>query len=747
MTSTQEWFAVDRVGLSKLLEERGAPFAVLELIQNALDTNAKNISVTLTKTVGRRGLYDLTVVDDDPDGFSNLAHAFTLFAESEKKNKVNLRGRFNLGEKLVLALCETAVIRSTKGAVSFDEKGRHDVPKGKTDVGSAVEMVIRLQAADAREVERLVRTVLIPEDITVTFNGTLLEERKPIRVVRSSLPTVIAGANGVLKNSARQTDIRLIDLRDGEKPHLYELGIPVVEIDLPFHCVAPDTKILTADLRYVSAGAIEEGMSLLGFDEERVGNRRSFRSSEVKDVRRALQPSYRLTFDDGTVVVCSDNHQWLTSWGTNKRRWLPTSRLLPTRGAKAGSRVVRLLDVWETDDSRSSGYLAGLYDGEGSLNQRVVSNPNGVANQLVFTQNDGVVLDATASLLRDRGYTFSTQRVERTNPAWLPTTQLVISRRPDLLRLLGSVRPDRLLNKLNVDMLGSIPTSRSARLVAKEFLGDTEVVVIQTTTSTYIAEGLASHNCDVQQKVPLGFNRDSVTPAYARALHVAVVNQATDLVATAASVSKGWVGDALESKDISPEAVRAILETKYEDISKVLVYDPTDREARTEAQSLGYEVIGGRTFTAPQWENIRQHVPELLPRAGLITPSRNSIMRDTEEEIRTHPEVTVSPADYTAQQAKVVEYCRTQAAWLLGRPVSVRVVRSDNKYLASWGSSQLTLNLRALWPAWWSNEQQIDEIIIHEVAHSAASDHLDHRFYESVIKFGAKLRNSALRLS
>jgi hypothetical protein len=59
----------------------------------------------------------LVVQDDAPEGFRDLTHAFTLFAESAKKTNPEQRGRFNLGEKLVLAMCDEVTIRTTKAAV------------------------------------------------------------------------------------------------------------------------------------------------------------------------------------------------------------------------------------------------------------------------------------------------------------------------------------------------------------------------------------------------------------------------------------------------------------------------------------------------------------------------------------------------------------------------------------------------------------------------------------------------------
>ena len=48
--------------------------------------------------------------------------------------------------------------------------------------------------------------------------------------------------------------------------------------------------------------------------------------------------------------------------------WIST-RTLALRDTQA-SRVIKPLDVWETDVSREGGYLAAAYDGEGCIVQR-----------------------------------------------------------------------------------------------------------------------------------------------------------------------------------------------------------------------------------------------------------------------------------------------------------------------------------------------------------------------------------------
>ena len=112
------WYEVDKKGLSQLLGRRSKAFIVIELVQNAWDQNISKVEITL-EPIKRKRRYKLVVSDDDPEGFKDITDAFTLFAHSYKKRDPTKRGRFNLGEKLVLAFCDDAEIITTSGSVIF----------------------------------------------------------------------------------------------------------------------------------------------------------------------------------------------------------------------------------------------------------------------------------------------------------------------------------------------------------------------------------------------------------------------------------------------------------------------------------------------------------------------------------------------------------------------------------------------------------------------------------------------------
>ena len=117
------WFEVDKQGLAQILERKGKEFALFELIQNAWDERGVTKVIVALEQCGRNKAR-LVVEDDAPEGFKDLSHAFTLFADSAKKTNPEQRGRFNLGEKLVLAISDEVTIRTTKGGIRFDAEGR-----------------------------------------------------------------------------------------------------------------------------------------------------------------------------------------------------------------------------------------------------------------------------------------------------------------------------------------------------------------------------------------------------------------------------------------------------------------------------------------------------------------------------------------------------------------------------------------------------------------------------------------------
>lgn len=228
----KDWFSVDKLGLAKILERKGKEFVLLELIQNAWDENTTHVTIRIERIPNSPYVY-LTVVDDNPTGFSDLSHAFTLFAESAKKIDAAKRGRFNLGEKTVLALCESARICSTKGSVVFDESGRHET-NAKRPYGSEFFGKLRMTSPEMDRCVYAMEQLISPHHITTTYvigdkSGTLINH-DPDTAFEAMLATEVADAEGYLRSTKRKTTVSLYPTVYAHA-WLYEMGIPVVAIE------------------------------------------------------------------------------------------------------------------------------------------------------------------------------------------------------------------------------------------------------------------------------------------------------------------------------------------------------------------------------------------------------------------------------------------------------------------------------------------------------------------------------------
>jgi hypothetical protein len=229
----RDWFQTSKTGLAKIARRRGLSYVLLELVQNAWDTGAKNVEVTFQPVDGRPSV-DIFVEDDDPDGFKDISHAWTLFAESDKKVNPQKRGKFNMGEKLVLAVCESAQILTTTGEVRFDDDGRH-VGRKRSDKGSCFSGRIRMTREELAEVLATGRRLISPPDVVTTINKEPLAPRKRLKEFVGTLATDIANEEGYLVRRGRSTSIHVYEaMLKGEdgRPEgwLYEMGIPICAI-------------------------------------------------------------------------------------------------------------------------------------------------------------------------------------------------------------------------------------------------------------------------------------------------------------------------------------------------------------------------------------------------------------------------------------------------------------------------------------------------------------------------------------
>jgi hypothetical protein len=99
----------------------------------------------------------------------------------------------------------------------------------------------------------------------------------------------------------------------------------------------------------------------------------------------------------------------------------------------------------------------------------------------------------------DRCLTVKKFPFRRCTPTPFGQYHVTLSRRRELLRFLGSIRPLRLLDNFDPDVMGGLSgdSSRLVRLLEVKNVGIKSVVEIKTDCKTYIIDGLASHCADL----------------------------------------------------------------------------------------------------------------------------------------------------------------------------------------------------------------------------------------------------------
>lgn len=282
-----------------------------------------------------------------------------------------------------------------------------------------------------------------------------------------------------------------------------------VEYDNPadyYNCVTPETKILTHDLQWIPAGDIETGDVLIGVEEQMTNQySRNLAIGEATIYGRKEDTIYELMLDDGRIVRSNSEHQWLVKKiGLKGTEWISTQEIYNEITAREGRprhwSIMSLCMPWKEDKSKEAGYLAGLLDADGSLGTNQVT--------VLFAQQDNCVLGRMESGLEARGYTFgkdrckTTEELERCESKKQVYALRIHGGFPEQMRLLGSIRPPRLLDRwlTLIDLRqrrleGRGSGAGSPVLIKKiECLGIEEIVLLGSSCGTYVAEGLIAHN-------------------------------------------------------------------------------------------------------------------------------------------------------------------------------------------------------------------------------------------------------------
>jgi len=253
----KNWFEVSKEGLKQLQAGKSKDFVVRELIQNAWDEEITSCHLHVSRCGNK--LVDITMEDDSPEGFRDITHAFTLFAPTYKRNIPEKRGRFNIGEKQVLAICEKAIVSTTKGTVVFDSQGRTSKRLRRTK-GSIISLRLQMNKSECEAMLESIKLYLPPKGISFYVNGDFVSYKKPHKKFEAVLLTEIQKEDRMIR-SYRKAEIWLH--KADTDAYLYEMGLPVCKINCPYHVDVQQKIPMSIDRNKVSQGYLQNVFTLV----------------------------------------------------------------------------------------------------------------------------------------------------------------------------------------------------------------------------------------------------------------------------------------------------------------------------------------------------------------------------------------------------------------------------------------------------------------------------------------------------
>ena len=264
-----------------------------------------------------------------------------------------------------------------------------------------------------------------------------------------------------------------------------------------FYCVSPETLVLTKDLDWVRADTLVLDQEIYSLEEEAQDRadgkrkRKKLLPATVKHTGIIYRETYKLTLENGDTLTASSEHPWLVATKqAGNQKWMSCKEIEKQLIKGNSIYLPKFFNVWEQDNSRDAGWLAGIYDGEGHISKS--------SNQIGVAQKEGVVLEKIKSLLAQYVHFTIKENDKKLSNLYVRGSW------EKRFEFLGTLKPQRLINNLwrNIKNTPIAPDAfQKVKVISIENLGVGPVVALETSTHTYFANGYAAHNSVAQHSI------------------------------------------------------------------------------------------------------------------------------------------------------------------------------------------------------------------------------------------------------
>ena len=235
------WLEVDVRKRADRVRSRRMPLVLKELVANALDAGATDISMDCRPVPrskpDKRGLKAYTVtITDDGAGCDDPEILRTVGSTTSDLHR-ELRGRFGHGLIDFICLCETVEIVTLRNRLVFDAKGCDVNVKRKAFPGLTLTATFRHDGEGFDDLARYFACLILPDGVKFSFNGAAVERGTVHKVVEDVKVTTewYDAEKGKPIRRKHKTDV-VVRRQYGDRPMIHELGIPVDEMpwSLPY---------------------------------------------------------------------------------------------------------------------------------------------------------------------------------------------------------------------------------------------------------------------------------------------------------------------------------------------------------------------------------------------------------------------------------------------------------------------------------------------------------------------------------
>ncbi len=224
--SRANWFELSEEGWR--LQNRARPLGALlrEALQNAFDHRAPSVRLSLADRT-------LVIEDDAPDGLAREEYAFTVFL-GERHSPPTWRGRKGRGLKELIACADEAVVETVGKTIAFDASGRRTEANHRHR-GTLIRLQRRTSPREREEATKLLRLTIPPPGTRLFVDGREVRPPRLFRSLEACRLRTVEIRGGLEREIERPVRVDLYHPRSGEESRLFEMGLVVEPIRLPWH--------------------------------------------------------------------------------------------------------------------------------------------------------------------------------------------------------------------------------------------------------------------------------------------------------------------------------------------------------------------------------------------------------------------------------------------------------------------------------------------------------------------------------